>query len=89
MEILQCRRDFGCVEPCIFFANTFVRPCLKRTEELSSTAVFHAQIEMVFRLERVVQCDDERVIARSQNLLLRKRALDFVPLDHFFLAQDW
>lgn len=43
---------------------------------------------MVFRLKRVVQCDDERVVARGQNLLLRECTLYLISLDHFFLAED-
>lgn len=37
----------------------------------------------------MVKRDDERVVARGQYLLLRKRALDLVSLNHFFLAQDY
>ena len=36
----------------------------------------------------MVQRNDERVVASSQNLLLCQCAFDLVPLDHFFLAQD-
>lgn len=43
---------------------------------------------MVFRLKRVVQRDDERVVARGQDLLFCKRTLYFISLNHFFLAED-
>src|SRR6187402_1464835 len=42
---------------------------------------------MVLRLERVVQGDDERVIARGQNFLFRQCSLDLISLDHLLLAQ--
>lgn len=44
---------------------------------------------MVLRLERVVKRNDERVIARGQDLLLGQGSLDLVPLDHLLLAQNW
>lgn len=88
MQILKCCCNLGCVKSCIFLTNAFVGSCLKCTKELSSTAIFHTQIEMVFRLKRVVQCDDERVVARGQNLLLRECTLYLISLDHFFLAED-
>lgn len=42
---------------------------------------------MILRLERVIQCNNERVVAGSKDLLLRQRTLDLVPLDHLFLAE--
>lgn len=44
---------------------------------------------MVFRLERVIKCDNEGVITRRENFLLGQRSLDFVPLNHFFLAENF
>jgi len=57
------------------------------SEELSTAAVFHAEVEVVFRLEGVVESNNEWMVACSQNLLLGQRTLDFVPLDHLLLAQ--
>jgi len=43
---------------------------------------------MVFRLERVEQCDNEGMITGSEDLLFCKRTLDLVPLDHFLLTEN-
>src|SRR5689334_21515115 len=82
VQVLQRRRHLGRVEPGVFLGYALPRPRLQRTEELPATAVFHAEVEIVLGLERVVERDDEWVIARRQNLLLRQRPLDLVPLDH-------
>lgn len=59
------------------------------SEKLPTAAVFHAQVEVVLRLEGVIQCHDEGVVARGQNLLLRQCPLDLIPLDHFLLAEHY
>jgi len=57
------------------------------SEELAAAAVLHAEIKMVFRLKRMIERDNERVIARRQDFLLGQRPLDFVPLDHLLFAE--
>lgn len=89
MEILQCGCDLSSVEPRIVLAHALVRSSLQRSKEFSATAVLHAQIQVIFRLERVVERDDKGVIAGGQDFLFRKRPFDLVSLDHFLLAQDW
>lgn len=37
----------------------------------------------------MVESDDKRVIARSENLLLSQSPLDFVSLNHLLFAQYW
>jgi hypothetical protein len=104
MQILERSRDFSCVEPRCIFVHTLVWPGLKSCpalasvpqavwraptpEELSTAAVFHAQVEVVFRLERVIQSNNKWVVARRQDLLLGQGTLDLVPLDHLLLAQN-
>ena len=38
-------------------------------------------------MERVVQSDNERMVAGSQDFLLGQGTLDLVALDHLFLAE--
>lgn len=59
------------------------------SKELSSTTVFHAQVEVILGLERVIKGDDEWVIAGRKNLLFGQRALDLVALDHLLFVQDF
>jgi hypothetical protein len=89
MQILQRSRDLSSVEACSIFVNTLVWPCLQRAEELATTAILHAKIQGVVRLERVVKGNDERVVAGGQNFLLRKRSFDLVALDHFLLRKHY
>jgi hypothetical protein len=58
------------------------------SEKLAATAVLHAEIQIILRLEGVVKGDNERVVAGSQNFLLSQCAFDFVALDHLLLAQN-
>jgi hypothetical protein len=85
MQILQRSRDFSGVETSRILVNTLVWPCLQRAEELATTAILHAEIQRVVRLERVVESYNERVVAGGKNFLLRKRSLDLIALDHFLL----
>jgi hypothetical protein len=89
MEVLECGRDLGGIKACILFAHTFVRSGLKCSEELSSTAILHAEIQMILGLERVVQSDNKWMVAGRQNFLFGKCPFDLISLDHFFFAQDW
>jgi hypothetical protein len=87
MEILQRSSHLSCIETRCVFVDTLVWPSLQRPEELASTAVFHAEIQVVFRLERVVERDNEGMVAGGQDLLFGQCTLDLVSLDHFLLAQ--
>lgn len=57
------------------------------SEEFSAATVLHAQVKMIFRLERMVESNDKRVVACGEDLLLSKGPLDLIPLDHFLLAE--
>jgi hypothetical protein len=41
---------------------------------------------MLLGLKRVIQSHNKWVIARGKDFLFSQRSLDFVPLDHLFLA---
>lgn len=88
MEVFQRSRNLGGVKTGVVFRNTLARAGLKRSEEFSTAAIFHAKIKMVFRLERVVKSNNEGMVARCENFLFGKGALDLVSLDHLSLAQD-
>lgn len=57
------------------------------SEKFSTAAIFHAEVEMVFGLEGMVESDDEGMVTCGKDLLFSKRPLDLVSLDHFLLAQ--
>lgn len=44
---------------------------------------------MIVGLERVIQCDDEWMVAGGQDLLLSECSLDLIPFDHLSFAQYW
>lgn len=88
VQILQRRCDLGGVEAGVVFAHAFAGSCLQGSEEFAAAAVFHTQVEVVFGLKGVVEGDDEGVVAGGQDLLLGKRSLYLVPLDHFLFAED-
>jgi hypothetical protein len=54
MEVFQGGCNFSRIEACGILIDTLVRSCLQRSEELTTTAVFHAEVEMILGLERVV-----------------------------------
>ena len=56
------------------------------SEELAPTAVLHAEIQIILRLEGVVKGDNKRMVTGSQDFLLGQRSLDLVALDHLLLA---
>ena len=43
---------------------------IQTSKEFPSTAIFHTEVEMVFGLERVVQGNDEGMVAGGEDLLL-------------------
>ena len=89
MQILQGSRYLGGVEASVFLGDALPRASLQSAEKLATTAVFHAEVQVVLGLERMVQGDDERVVAGGENFLLGEGSLDLVPLDHLLLAQDY
>ena len=44
MEVFECGSNFGGVEAGSVFVDTLVGPGLQSSEELASTAVFHAEV---------------------------------------------
>lgn len=88
MKILECSGNFCSIETSSILVDTFVWSGLEGSEKLASTAVFHAEIEVVFGLERMIEGDDEWMVAGGQDLLLGQRSLDLVALDHLLLAED-
>src|SRR3569833_744122 len=87
VEVLERRRHLGRVEASIVFGDALPRPSLQGSEELATAAVLHTQVEVVFRLEGMVERHDEWVITGGEDFLLGQGPLDLVPLDHLFLAQ--
>ena len=59
------------------------------SEKFSAATVFHAKIQMLFRLEGMIQRHNEWMITRSKNLLLCQSTLDLVPLYHLLFAQNY
>ncbi len=89
MKILKRSGHLGGVKPSVILGDAFPGPCLQvRSEEFTAAAVFHTEVEIIFRLERVVERDDEGMVAGRKDLLLRQCSLDLVALDHLLLAQD-
>jgi hypothetical protein len=43
---------------------------------------------MIFRLKRVVEGNDEGMVACSKDFLFRKGTFDFIPFNHLLFAQD-
>lgn len=54
MEVFQGGCDFSRIEACGILIDTLVWSCLQRSEELTTTTVFHAEVKMILGLERVV-----------------------------------
>ena len=89
MQVFQRRDDLGGVKPCVVLREALARARLQRSEELTAHAVLHAEVQIVLRLEGVVERDDERMICRRKNLLLRQGSLNLLPLYHLLLRQDY
>lgn len=51
MQIFQRSRDFSCIEAGRVLVYALVRTSLEGSEKLTTTAVFHAEVEVVFGLE--------------------------------------
>lgn len=88
MTVLESSRDFRRIKPRVVLGQTLLRHELQRAEELAAGAVLHAEVEVRLRLERVVEGDDERMIGRSEDLLLCKDALDLLAFDHLAFRED-
>lgn len=67
----------------MFLRQTLPWPRLQRTEEFTAHTVIENEKEVILRLERVEQGDDEWVICCCKDFLFRESALDLVSLDHF------
>jgi hypothetical protein len=65
MQIFQSGSDLGCVEAGVILVDTLARTCLQCSEKFPTTTVFHAEVKIVFGLERVIKRNDEWVVARS------------------------
>lgn len=89
MQIFEGSRNLGSIEARVIFWDTLSWASLQSAEELATTAILHAEIEMVFRLERVVQRNNERMVTRGKDFLLCEGSLDLVSLNHFFFAQNY
>lgn len=48
MQIFQSSGDFRGVEAGIIFWDAFAWSCLQSAEEFTTTAVFHAQVQVIF-----------------------------------------
>jgi hypothetical protein len=69
VEILKRRNHLGRVEPSILLRKALARPRLERAEELAAHAILHTEVEVVLRLERVEESNDERVVGGRENFL--------------------
>ena len=69
VEVFQRGGDFGSVEPGIILCNALPRMSLQRSEEFSTTAILHTQIKVLVRLKRMIERDNERVIAGGKDFL--------------------
>lgn len=87
MQIFQRSNDLGSIESRVVFRDALARSSLQGSEKFTSTAILHAQVQMLLGLERVVEGDNERVIARGEDFLLSQRSLNLVSFDHLLLAQ--
>lgn len=63
MQVLQGSGDFGGIESGSILVDALIWSGLESSEEFAATAVFHAEVEVVFRLERVVEGNDKGVVA--------------------------
>jgi hypothetical protein len=88
VQVFQRGGDLGSVESRRIFVDALVRSGLKSAEKLAAAAVLHAEVEVIFRLERVVESNNKRVVAGGKNFLLGQGTLDLIALDHLLLAQD-
>ena len=88
MQILECSGDLRSIKASSILIHALVRSALQRSEEFSTAAVFHTEVQVVFRLKRVVQRNDEWMIRGSQDFLFGERTLDLIALDHLFLGED-
>lgn len=87
MQVLERSSDLGSVELRVCLSHTLALSGLQSPEKLASHAVLHTEIEVVVGLEGVVESHNEGVVGRGENLLLCKRPLDLVSLDHLLLGQ--
>ena len=51
---------------------------MQHLEELAARTIVHDEVEVVLRLERVVQRDDEGMVGRGQDLSFRESPLDLL-----------
>ena len=65
VQVLERSRHLGRVEPGVVLEDALAGARLQGPEELAAAAVFHAQIQVVLRLEGVVEGDDEWMVARG------------------------
>lgn len=89
MQIFQGSSNFSRIEARIVFRDTLSGSSLECTEEFAAAAILHAQVQVVFRLERVIQRYDERVVTGGKDFLLCQGTLDLVSLNHFLFAQHY
>jgi len=64
-----------------------VSPVQHTSEELAATAILHAEVQVVLGLKRMIQSNDEWVIAGCKDLLFSQCALDLVALYHLLLVE--
>jgi len=89
MQVLQRSCHLGSIETRIILRDALAGSSLQSSEELSTTAILHAEVKVVFGLERMVESNDEGMVACSKDLLFSQRSLDLVALDHLLFAQDY
>ena len=88
MQVFERGRNLCRIKSGRILVDALARPRLQRAKELAATAVLHTEIQRIVRLERMVQSDDERMIACGENFLFGESSLNLVALDHFLLGKD-
>ena len=73
----------------MFLGQTLARSGLQSSEKFASHTVFQDEKQIVGRLKRMKERDDERVIRSGQDLLFGQSAFNLVAFNHFFFGKDY
>mmetsp|Transcript_73663 Transcript_73663/g.208612 ORF Transcript_73663/g.208612 Transcript_73663/m.208612 type:complete len:338 (+) Transcript_73663:785-1798(+) len=85
VQVLDGQQDLGGVEPAAALREAAC--AAKVEEELPARAVLQHEVQLLRRLEGVVQGDDEGVRHGLEHVPLRLRVLHLVAFDHVLLPQ--
>jgi hypothetical protein len=85
VQVLEAEADLGGVEAHALLVELLL--LLEVEEELATIDVVHDEVELLARLERVVEVDEERVDELLENVLLGLGVLHLVALDNGLLVE--